>query len=134
MSNSMHPLVSALMQELPAQGEPWPRATRQKWIAAATSVFDLVYPSDVVADTQPRKLREVKTTKNQEFILDALRAKGAEEDWVEVSLTELAQAAGVSLGSTSPFLDGLEKQGALEIMRAPPGKGEKNKYRIRGEQ
>ncbi|MBV8371018.1 MAG: hypothetical protein JO036_19055 [Candidatus Eremiobacteraeota bacterium] len=40
---SKHPLIAALYQTIPIEGQPWTREDRERWLATATSVFDLIY-------------------------------------------------------------------------------------------
>lgn len=43
MRGNLHPLVLALVDELPTPGNVWPSDERDAWINAASSIFDLIY-------------------------------------------------------------------------------------------
>ncbi len=38
-----HPLIAALYQTIPDDGAPWPAEDRERWLATAKSVFDLIH-------------------------------------------------------------------------------------------
>jgi hypothetical protein len=42
-SSAKHPLIAALYQTIPNDGEPWSADERQRWLETATSVFNLIY-------------------------------------------------------------------------------------------
>jgi hypothetical protein len=44
----VHALVRELLELMPMDGDPWPRAQRQRWTAALAAVLDVVYDDDGV--------------------------------------------------------------------------------------
>lgn len=40
---NLHPLVLALVGELPTPGTAWPSDKRDAWVNAASGIFDLIY-------------------------------------------------------------------------------------------
>lgn len=42
-SGASDPLISALVDKLPAAGTAWPHADRQAWLTMASNAFDVVY-------------------------------------------------------------------------------------------
>jgi hypothetical protein len=41
--SNKHPLITALFETVPEEGAPWDIVAREKWLATAKSVFDLIY-------------------------------------------------------------------------------------------
>jgi hypothetical protein len=42
----VHPAIVGLFRELPPAGEPWPKAGRDRFLAAFTAILNFVYPED----------------------------------------------------------------------------------------
>jgi len=41
--DQLDPIIDGLLDRLPAPGDPWPKADRQKWLQLMTMALDLIY-------------------------------------------------------------------------------------------
>lgn len=140
-----HKLVAALVAEIPLVTEPWMHAKRARWLAAAASIFDLLYTNkgketeyevaeDPPAHVEPRERTHtsVEMPQSQRHVLEALQAMPADKDgWIEATIKKIGMDAGVSSGSIMSGLEALERKKIIEIMRR--GGVGINRYRILAE-
>jgi hypothetical protein len=53
-----HPLVEGLIEELPRNGETWPRTKQLQWFQASVSCFALIYPDNESGGSVEVRLQE----------------------------------------------------------------------------
>jgi hypothetical protein len=50
----LDPIIEGLLERLPPEGDPWPRAKREAWLSILRQVFDLIYVEpEENSDKQP---------------------------------------------------------------------------------
>jgi hypothetical protein len=125
-----HPLMDALLGQLPEPGTIWPAENRRKWLAAATSILDLVYPS---AAPGPDKSNVPKVegplTQSQQALLDFIASKSGSGDFAELSFSQLSQGTGVPSGSLAASMAALIQKGLIEAREGAEPRAAKS-YRV----
>lgn len=107
-----HPLMDALIAELPELGSVWPKEQRQKWLSAATAILDLVYPA--VQEQRDVNKHSGPLTGPQTSVLEFIASKSPDGEFAEISQQQMAQGSGVALGSLGFILGVLGDRGLIE--------------------
>ncbi len=119
--------MDALIAQLPEAGSHWSTDQRRKWLAAATSILDLVYPS------APEKVAVIKgdvpLTQSQTAVLDFIASKSSDGQFLEISMQQLAMGCGVPLGSLGSIVPALIDRGLIESKPGDEPRSPK-KYRV----